>query len=610
MLSFENILAIPSFHQRLEFAIEARKAFFKFKPDVIAVEMPSTLKVRVVEAITRLPYISVVVYKEGMGKKFLYIPIEPADSLIEGIRLGIEHDIPVKFIDLDVYRYRQKAFERIEDYPIQKIGLEKFYEIMLPYMKKSNPRTKDYKRELFMAHQLKDLMKKYKRVLFILGMAHWERIKGFIKRSKPPKYKHARRKDVQIFNLAQKSHVEVLREIPHVIYRYELARKDQSQVKKFDKLEVYRNVYLDSRKKYYKDTGEQVNFSQLKGILQYSRNHALLEKELIPNMYHLIISAKNFVDDEYAAIVFDKLMEYPFQDKSRLYPDITIKRDRGMSRFKTIPLRRRIPISRARKRKIPIKRRPKEPEPGEWEKKWNRDYQGIYSYPPEDDMFENYMAFIRKKAMKLLIEDNIKVHEFKTSLMDGLELRETIRNWHVDKKIYVREEQQLKGKIGPVIVIFEEDDILDKKYDYRLTWKHEHDQESDLLIYATSPGVNIIGPGISRGEYGGFCSIFPPPPSYYYYQAWEDDYYPEMYRNKAEKLLLSAIYYAEDYKYIVYVAKKRPNPYIKSIASKRGKIIVFIPLSQFNPQSIKRLRMVHYLNSIKAREWAKNYIFD
>lgn len=608
VLRFKNIFAIPSFHQRLEFAIEVRKAFFEFKPDVIAVELPRTLKIRIVEAVMRLPFISVVVYKEGKGKKFLYVPVEPADSLIEAIRLGIENNVPIEFIDLDVSRYRQKPFEHVEDYSIRKIGLEKFYGLMLPYLKKSNPRTKDYTRELYMAQQLRKLMKKHKRILFVLGMAHWERIKGLLTRSKPRKLEHVSRQLMKVFNLSLKSYKEVLREYPYITYLYELARKS-SKLAQFDKFDAYKTTYLEASKQYYKDVGEHVNMTQLKGILQYSRNYALLEENLAPNLYHLVISAKNFVDDEYAGIVYDILTSYPFQDKSRLYPDIEIKPKRGSYETRTIPLRRRVPIARMKTKKIKLRRRPKEKYAGEWEEKWKKDYSGIWSYPPEDDMFEDYMRFIRKKALKLIMEENVKIHEFKTSLMDGLALKETLRNWHVKQKLYVREEPLIKGKIGPVIVIFEEDDVLEKKYDYQLTWLHEHDQESDLMIYATPPGENLLGPGISRGEYGGFCSIFPPFPRSHGYVNWQYGYFDERFRNKAERLLLGAIYNAADHKYIVYVAKKRPNPYIKSIAGKHGKYILFIPISQFNPSSIKRLRMVHYLNSTKVREWAKDFIF-
>ena len=320
------------------------------------------------------------------------------------------------------------------------------------------------------------------------------------------------------------------------------------------------------------------------------------------------MSAKNVHDDDYAGEVYDLAISYPFYKKDDKYREIEVKRLQGLIDDRTIPLRRRLPVGGVDRRKIPIKRRPKEEKEGQWRRQWEDEYNGLFSYPPEDTIFENYMEFMRKKALKLLLEENVKIEEFKTSILDGISIKDTIRNWHLNKKIYVREELPLRGEIGPVVVIFEEDDTLDKTYNYQLQWIHEHDEESDLLLYATSPGVNIIGPGISRGEFGGLVSIFPPLD--YIPDLVEFDWKYRRFLKKSEALLISAIEHAtEKQKYIVYVSYKGPNPYLKSLASRKGKYLIYIPINQFNPKSIKKLRILHYLNSKKARKTANKYIF-
>ncbi len=609
MIKFKNIYAIPSFHSRIQFANEVRKTFFKIKPDVIAVEIPSALKEKVIEGIKRLPYISIIGYKAEGKNKFSYVPIDPGDSIIEAVRLGIEHNIPVEFIDLDVTRYRQRPFyfRFFNEYMIEKIGLAKFYESVKGFIKKSNPDTKDYNRERFLAQNLKKLMNKHEKVLFVCGMAHWERIRGFLKRQTKKMKQSVKREEIEVFNLSKNSFREVLRELPYVTYLYEMTRKDITGPNDsfFDKLDAYKKIYLESKDIYYKDFGENISIHEMKIIFQFARNYGLMENEFIPNLYHLVMSAKCTHDDDYAAVVYDLAITYPPYKKDDKYREIEIKRRKGFLGERVINLRRRLPVGEMDKRKIPIKKRPKEQRDGEWRDQWEDDYRGIFSYPPEDVKFENYMDFMRKKALKTLLEENVKIEEFKTSILDGISIKETLRNWHVDQKIYVREELQLQGEIGPVVVIFEEDDTLDKKYNYQMNWIHEHENESDLLLYSTSPGVNIIGPGISRGEFGGFISIFPPL-----------DYTPYLikdfsrYYRKSERLLLNAINYAtEKQKYIIYVANKRPDPYFKSVASKEGKYIVYISLSQFNPKSIKKLRILHFLNSKAARNGANKFIF-
>ena len=609
VLIYENLHAIPSFHSRVQFAIEVRKAVSELKPDVIAVELPESLKEKVIEGIKRLPYISVIGYEQFSAKKMSYVPIDPGDSIIEAVRIGIENNIPIEFIDLDVTRYRQKAYDIkfLNEYMISKIGLERYYLTMSNFVKKSNPGTKDYNRERYMASRLKQLMKKNKKILFVLGLAHWERIRGFLGRNFKEVEQDIQREHIEVFNLSKKSFREVLRELPYITYLYELSRKNIGKKGTFDKLEAFKNIYLTAKDNYYKEFGENLSVHDLKIIMQFARNYGFIENFLIPNLFHLVMSAKNVHDDDYAGEVYDLAISYPFYKKDEKYREIEVKRSKGFIDNRTIPLRRRLPVGKVDQREIPIKRRPKEEE-GEWKKKWDDEYQGIFSYPPEDIKFENYMEFIRKKALKMLLEENIKIEEFKTSILDGISIKDTIRNWHLNKKIYVREELPLKGEIGPVIVIFEEDDTLEKTYNYQLEWIHEHDEESDLLLYATPPGVNIIGPGISRGEFGGLVSIFPP--LEYIPHIFEYDWMFKKSVSKSESLLLSAIEHAtETQKYIIYVARKGPNPFLKSVASKQGKYLLYIPINQFNPKSIKKLRILHYLNSKKVRKIANKFIF-
>ena len=68
----------------------------------------------------------------------------------------------------------------------------------------------------------------------------------------------------------------------------------------------------------------------------------------------------------------------------------------------------------------------------------------ICSYPPEDLVIEGYGRFLKNKAKWVLSEERSRVHPFTTSVMDGIDIRETIRNWH-EGKIYVRESDRVMG---------------------------------------------------------------------------------------------------------------------------------------------------------------------
>src|SRR5207248_9094078 len=76
---------------KLEFAIEVRRAILRDKPQVIAVELPTTLRDAYLRAVERLPEMSVILYNDEQEEdRAVYVPVEPADPFTEAIRSGRE----------------------------------------------------------------------------------------------------------------------------------------------------------------------------------------------------------------------------------------------------------------------------------------------------------------------------------------------------------------------------------------------------------------------------------------------------------------------------------------------------------------------------------------
>jgi hypothetical protein len=243
--------------------------------------------------------------------------------------------------------------------------------------------------------------------------------------------------------------------------------------------------------------------------------------------------------------------------------------------------------------------RKKERFPGEWARQL--DGNAICSYPPEDFVVEEYGRFIKQRAKSVLSEERVRVEPFTTSILDGIDIRETIRNWH-EKKIYVRQYQKLAGEVGAVVVIFDED--LEDRYYYLTTWLGEHQNESDMAFYATHPFDHMVGPGIGRAEYGGFLMALPPRRMM---DVWGDPDY-DFARTKPERLLLAALDYSI-HRHVVYVAAKPPRSIFRSIAGHLGRSILYVPIGQLSPAKLKKVRVVHVLDSHARRETAKDYIW-
>ena len=203
--------------------------------------------------------------------------------------------------------------------------------------------------------------------------------------------------------------------------------------------------------------------------------------------------------------------------------------------------------------------------------------------------------------MNLLGEDLIRVEKFQTSLKDGLDLRETLRNWH-KQEIYVKEIPVVKGEIGAVIFIFEEDPE-GTKYPWKITWLAEHDNESTLCFYATDYKKDIIGPGIGRAKYGGSMFLFPP---LQISDIFLDPKFKQA-RNSMEHLVAAAIYYSRN-QYLAYVSHRKPTLWMKREAAKANKHLIYIPLASFGQLTLRKLRTFHVLNGQHIRSYARDYI--
>jgi hypothetical protein len=263
-----------------------------------------------------------------------------------------------------------------------------------------------------------------------------------------------------------------------------------------------------------------------------------------------------------------------------------------------IRLQRRLPRKKTRLRPIGLKGRKKEKHPGEWKATLNPN--SICSYPPEDLVIENYGLFLKKKGKSILSEERSRTEPFTTSMLDGIDLRETLRNWH-QKRIYVRSQQRVSGDVGAVVVVFDED--RDNRYPYCVTWLGEHQNESDMAFYATDPFENMAGPGIGRAEYGGLLLTLPP---HRLMDIWSDPDY-SLAESKPETLLLAALDYSVE-RLIVYVAAKPPRSVFRTIAGRIGRKIVYIPSGQLSPVALKKLRVMHVLDNHARRAAAKEYI--
>jgi len=367
-----------------------------------------------------------------------------------------------------------------------------------------------------------------------------------------------------------------------------------------DRQRIILRLFLESARHYKQETGEPVHVWQKRAFFRFARNCALLDGRLLPDLFHLLVAARGCVDDNFAYAFCRLATCYPWQKGASDLPTISLSLDDLWRQSRRIRFR---PKERQRGKglsQLAFLNRRREKRPGEWLEAFNDP--SICSYPPEDLVIEDYGRFLKKKGAKQLSDEQCRVEPFTVSMLDGIDMRETLRNIH-EGRIYVRQQERVKGGVGSVVVVFDEDRRGDR-YPYLMTWLGEHAQESDMAFYATEPAGNIVGPGISRCEYGGFVLAYPPRRML---DVWSAGDYA-FARSKSEVLLLAALDYSLE-KHVVYVAARPPRSYFKQLASRFGKKIVYIPLGSLSPVRLKHLRVFHVLSGHDKRTIAKDYIW-
>ena len=582
---------------KLEFAIELRRRLLRERPQVVAVELPTTLRDAYLRAVERLPQMSVILYNDDQEEdRAIYVPVEPADPFTEAIRSGLEIGAEIVFADPDAGERPHLPDEYPDSYALRHIPLENYVEA---YRLWPQPRS-----EQIVAHAEGIAWKlqgcdPQANVLVVISLNLLDPVLDAMEKPQAQPMARLRRNGVQVLNPHPECLAEITIEYPYLQERYEQFRGEMSDHHGVERRRVQLAVFREAEKTYEANTGEHVAHWQRRLLARYTRNLALVNRELAARIFDITVAARAVVDDNYGWEVWEAANRYPHQKAESDLATVKISGEEVWLDTKKMRLRRRLPSKKRRLRPVGLKPRKKEKVAGEWASQLNG--ASICSYPPEDLVIEDYGRFLKKKGKSILSEERARTEPFTTSLLDGIDIRETIRNWH-ERQIYVRSFQKIHGEVGAVIVIFDED--RDDRYPYMTTWLGEHQNESDMAFYSTFPFDNLVGPGIGRGEYGGFLMSLP---ARRMFDVWQDPDY-DFAENKPERLLLAGLDYSLQ-KYVVYVAAKPPRSVFRNVAARFGRTIIYIPIGQLSPVTLKKVRVVHVLDGYDKREIAKDYIW-
>jgi hypothetical protein len=351
---------------------------------------------------------------------------------------------------------------------------------------------------------------------------------------------------------------------------------------------------------YERQTQESVKPWQRSLFFDFSRRYARVQGLLMPGLYEWVVAARGVGDDNLAWEVFDVARTFPWQEAKAEILSVRVDGNELDLGTRKITFRKRFFRVKQRPVRVPVRERPTTDDPEEWLKAF--DIEGLCSYRPEDIVIEDYAYFLQQKAVSILSVEKKRTEPFTASLLDGIDMRETLRNIH-EGRVYVQELGRAPGDAGSVVIIFDRD-RRGGRFPYCMTWLGEHEQESDMAFYSTKPAGQVVGPGIMRVTYGGLMMTYPPRRLL---DVWQDRDY-RFAREKAEVLLMAGIDYSEK-RLVVHVAKDPPSSLMTRYAGAQGKRIVHIPIGSLSPVTLKKIRVAHLLAGRDKRAIAKDYIW-
>jgi len=521
--------------------------------------------------------------------------------VIAALRVAMGDRIPRRFIDLETDRFLPNGVVLPDPYALKQLSYEKFAAAVLPFLEPTGT-EQWHNRIAYMAWQLRELSVDFKKILFVCNVVDWPWVREAFKSKRLERPEHEPTADPIRYHVHLDTLFFLMHEIPFIAMLYEKAR---SELDSDDNLSVdgVKELLLTSRAKYMREFGNRarkITPSLMARMMTYIRNLTLIEHGLSPHLADIVVAAQQIAGDGFARVLLETSKEYedlglPFGvEECRMGIDkIALPEDEVLSTVSRLPGAPRVWTQ------LEIQPRPDQMTKKDWQQKWNPYSQ--CSWPPEDDLIENFRRAVFDRALETMGADMVKTEKFTTSVKDGIDIRDTVRNWHTGE-VFVKVLPPNKGRLDVAVMLF--DSPADPRdYPWRTTWFAEHEDESTLAFFATDFSDQPVGPGICLAHYGGAMFISPP---VMIRDIWQD---PRLdFANTLEERLIGAACMYSTCRHVALLSPAPPGQAWKKIAKRFQRTLVHLPLSKFSDSSVQQLRMVHVLNGKDVRSFAADFI--
>lgn len=621
----ERLNLLPVIHGSADSAIQVRHWLLEHPPKCLAVPLPPSFFAPVMEGILELPNPSIVMQpfatpfnteyqpeeetEEEEQPRCSYVPIDPCQPVIAALRLAIEEHWRIEFIDEECAQYIPFTASLPDPYALKHLPLEKFATACLPWL--TPPSTREVIRRLeHQATRLLELKKKYQQVTMLTSLQEWPWLRDRIKTDQARKQRSESDNNdntesiehPERYAVDPRTLIFLFGELPYITAFYEHQRKkldDDTQLT----IDGVKHLLLSARSSYLQDFGKRarrITPLLMSQCLKYMRNLTLMQKRLTPDLYTMVVAAQQIMGDQFAIHLVNTAKEYGYYDDVSPLPLVKMGIDQArLPDGEIVSTVSRLPGPPVTWRSLELRKSPEKLDQSKWAMQWN-PYQQC-SWPPEDEHIESFRTRVFERAQSIMGADLARTEKFSTSILDGIDIRETLRHWY-DGDIYVKVLPPSVGTLDACVMLFE-NNIDPRQYPWRTTWYAEHKDESTLAFFATNFGQEMIGPGIALATYGGAMFLYPPVKI------------PDIWHERSldftdtleDRLIAAACKYSRG-RHVALLSPSAPGANLRRLAKRFGKKLVHVPLSQFNDAMIQQLRMVHVLNGKEVRSYASHFI--
>jgi hypothetical protein len=610
-----KISVAPVIHGSGDCAVEVRRLMLAQHFDCLAVPLPESFQEEVERGIEFLPAISLVVQEEPpeyggvntdddsdseMANRVSYVPIDPCQAVIAALRVAIQERMPRRFIDLEVERFNSYGLMLPDPYALKEVSLERFAAATLPAIPRV-PQGQPTDRVRVMAQRLRELEENYSSILLVCSLSDWQWIREAYTDRLEPEADDEQVEEAHLLATDEASLMFTLGELPFMTGLYEQARAELDDDENLS-VDGLKHLLLASRDRYMlemKSLARRITPKLLATYFTYVRNLSLIDSRMTPDLYSLIVAAQQIFGDQFAIELAETARTYPYPSAVGL-SQFRMSIDRGeLPDGRICDTVSRLPGHPILWRSCELKRKPPKIDRERWRTQWNPSSH--CSWPTEDVAIEKFRNHVKDVALGIMGMDLAKTEKFSTSMKDGLDIRETLRNWHTGD-LYVKIFPPQLGTLDCVLMFF--DSPADPRdYPWRITWQAEHHDESTLALFATSFEDELVGPGIALSQYGGGMFLFPPRDIV---DVWRD---PRLdFVDTLEERLLAAACINSEERHIAVLSEGTPGIGWRRLAKKYGKKLVHVPMRRFSQETIQQLRMVHVLNGHEVRSYAAHFI--